>query len=46
VGNDDGATVEVLEGLHGGEYVALNLGTEVADGAPVRVQESPVGRTP
>jgi RND family efflux transporter MFP subunit len=38
LGVDDGKTVEVLEGLHGGEWVALNLGTEVPDGAPVRVQ--------
>lgn len=41
VGNDDGSIVEVLEGLHGGEYVALNLGTDVPDGAPVRAQEGP-----
>jgi len=41
VGNDDGSTVEVLEGLHGGEYVALNLGTDVPDGAPVRAQKGP-----
>ena len=41
LGSDDGATVEVLEGLHGGEYVALNLGTDVADGSPVRAQETP-----
>ncbi len=40
VGNDDGSTVEVLEGLHGGEYVALNLGTDVPDGAPVRAQDA------
>jgi RND family efflux transporter MFP subunit len=46
VGNDDGSTVEVLEGLHGGEFVALNLGTDVADGSPVRAQEIPAGRTP
>jgi membrane fusion protein, multidrug efflux system len=46
VGNDDGTTLEVLEGLHGGESVALNLGTDVPDGSPVRVQEAPVGRTP
>ena len=46
VGNDDGATVEVLEGLHGGEYVALNLGTDVADGSPVRAQEAPEARRP
>ena len=45
-GNDDGATVEVLEGLHGGEHVALNLGTDVPDGSPVRVQEAPAARTP
>jgi membrane fusion protein, multidrug efflux system len=41
LGNDDGTTVEVLDGLHGGEYVALNLGTDVPDGAPVRAQEIP-----
>ena len=46
VGNDDGSTIEILEGLHGGEYVALNLGTDVPDGAPVRAQEVPAGRTP
>lgn len=38
LGVDDGKDVEVLEGLHGGEWVALNLGTEVPDGASVRVQ--------
>jgi RND family efflux transporter MFP subunit len=38
LGVDDGQNVEVLEGLHGGEWVALNLGTDVPDGAPVRVQ--------
>ena len=36
LGLDDGANVEVLEGLRGGEVVALNLGAEVADGAAVR----------
>jgi RND family efflux transporter MFP subunit len=36
LGLDDGANVEVLEGLQSGEVVALNLGTDVADGAPVR----------
>jgi RND family efflux transporter MFP subunit len=46
VGNDDGSTIEILEGLHGGEYVALNLGTDVPDGAPVRAQEVPAGRSP
>jgi RND family efflux transporter MFP subunit len=46
VGNDDGTTVEVLEGLHGGESVALNLGTDVQDGAPVRAQEAPSARAP
>src|SRR3954469_11186548 len=39
LGVDDGASVEVLDGLRGGELVALNLGPEVADGAPVRVQQ-------
>lgn len=38
LGVDDGQNVEVLEGLHGGEWVALNLGTEVPDGAAVRPQ--------
>jgi RND family efflux transporter MFP subunit len=41
LGTDDGTTVEVLDGLHGGEYVALNLGTDVLDGSPVRAQETP-----
>ena len=41
LGSDDGTTVEVLDGLHGGEYIALNLGTDVADGSPVRAQETP-----
>jgi hypothetical protein len=36
---DDGVRVEVLEGLRGGELVALDLGAEVADGSPVRVKE-------
>jgi RND family efflux transporter MFP subunit len=40
LGSDDGSTVEVLDGLHGGEYVALNLGTDVPDGSPVRAQEA------
>jgi membrane fusion protein, multidrug efflux system len=38
LGLDDGANVEVLEGLREGELVALNLGSEIADGAAVRVQ--------
>jgi membrane fusion protein (multidrug efflux system) len=41
LGVDDGANVEVLDGLSGGEVVALNLGPEVADGAAVRVKEEP-----
>ena len=41
LGIDDGQNVEVLEGLHGGELVALSLGTDVADGSPVRPQEPP-----
>jgi HlyD family secretion protein len=39
LGVDDGSTVEVLDGLRGGELVALDLGAEVADGAQVRVKE-------
>jgi RND family efflux transporter MFP subunit len=39
LGMDDGVRVEVLEGLRGGELVALDLGAEVADGSPVRVKE-------
>jgi RND family efflux transporter MFP subunit len=39
LGIDDGQNIEVLEGLRGGELVALNLGTDVADGSPVRPQE-------
>ena len=38
LGADDGAQVEVLDGLHGGEMVALNLGADVSDGSPVRPQ--------
>jgi hypothetical protein len=38
LGVDDGQNVEVLEGLRGGELVALNLGTDVADGSPIRPQ--------
>ncbi|HMC33832.1 MAG TPA: efflux RND transporter periplasmic adaptor subunit, partial [Myxococcales bacterium] len=39
LGVDDGAKVEVLDGLRGGEIVALNLGPEVPDGSPVRIQQ-------
>ncbi len=39
LGVDDGTRVEVLEGLHGGELVALNLASDVPDDAPVRVQQ-------
>jgi RND family efflux transporter MFP subunit len=38
LGVDDGQNVEVLEGLNGGEWVALNLGTEIPEGATVRPQ--------
>ncbi|HVI22751.1 MAG TPA: hypothetical protein VM691_04660, partial [Myxococcales bacterium] len=38
LGVDDGQNIEVLEGLRGGELVALNLATDVADGSPVRPQ--------
>jgi RND family efflux transporter MFP subunit len=39
LGVDDGAKVEVLDGLRGGEVVALNLSPEVPDGSSVRVQQ-------
>jgi hypothetical protein len=41
LGVDDGSKVEVLDGLRGGETVALNLGPEVPDGSAVRVQQAP-----
>lgn len=39
LGTDDGAEVEVLDGVRGGELVAVNLGADVADGSPVRPQQ-------
>jgi len=39
LGVDDGAHVEVLDGLLGGELVALDLAPDVSDGATVRVRE-------
>jgi RND family efflux transporter MFP subunit len=39
LGVDDGAKVEVLDGLRGGEVVALNLSPEVPDGSRVRIQQ-------
>lgn len=38
VGSNDGTHIEVIEGLRGGEVVALNLGADVSDGSPVRPQ--------
>ncbi len=38
LGADDGAEVEVVDGLRGGETVAVNLGADVQDGSPVRPQ--------
>ena len=40
-GLDDGKTVQILEGLHGGESVALALPAEVAEGALIRPVERP-----
>jgi RND family efflux transporter MFP subunit len=40
VADDDGATVRLVSGLRAGEQVALNLGNEVEDGAPVQVVEA------
>lgn len=37
VGQDDGQTVEVLSGLSGGEQVAINAASQVAEGSPVRI---------
>jgi len=39
LGIDDGARVEVLDGLRGGELVALNLAPDVADGSSVRIRD-------
>ncbi len=39
LGVDDGARVEVLDGLRGGELVALNLAPDVADGSSVRIRD-------
>jgi RND family efflux transporter MFP subunit len=40
VADDDGATVRLVSGLKAGERVALNLGNEVDDGAPVQVLQT------
>jgi len=37
VADDDGTTVRLVSGLKAGERVALNLGNEVDDGAPVQI---------
>jgi hypothetical protein len=39
LGVDDGARVEVLDGLRGGELVALSLSPDVADGTTVRIRD-------
>jgi hypothetical protein len=39
VGLDDGKTVQIVEGLHGGEVVALALPSEIADGAVIQAIE-------
>jgi RND family efflux transporter MFP subunit len=43
VGDDDGKTVRILEGIKLGERVALNVGDELEDGAPVQVVAPPGG---
>jgi RND family efflux transporter MFP subunit len=40
VADDDGTTMRVLSGLKAGERVALNLGNEVDEGAPVQPLEA------
>jgi len=37
VADDDGSTMRLVSGLNAGEQVALNLGNEVDDGAPVQI---------
>lgn len=37
VADDDGATVRFVSGVAAGDHLALNLGNEVEDGAPVQV---------
>jgi RND family efflux transporter MFP subunit len=37
VADDDGATVRLVSGLKAGERIALNLGNEVDDGAPIQI---------
>ena len=41
VGLDDGKTVQILEGLHGGEILALALPSEIAEGAVIQAIERP-----
>ena len=41
VGLDDGKTVQIVEGLQGGEMVALALPSEIADGAVIQAVERP-----
>ena len=43
VADDDGATVRLVSGLRAGQQIALNLGNEVDDGAPVQIVE-PAGK--
>ena len=40
VADDDGTTLRLVSGLKPGERVALNLGNEVDDGAPVQVMDA------
>jgi membrane fusion protein (multidrug efflux system) len=41
VGLDDGKTVQILDGLRGGEVVALALPAEVAEGTLIQANEKP-----
>lgn len=38
-GVDDGKQVEVVSGLNGGELIALNLGSDAAEGEPVQLAQ-------
>jgi multidrug efflux pump subunit AcrA (membrane-fusion protein) len=39
LGDDDGKTIRILEGLEAGQLVGLHIGDDVSDGAPVQPVE-------
>ncbi len=40
IGNNDGKTIEILDGLKGNEKIGINLGTGVPDGGHVQPEEA------